>query len=573
MTEAAKKTPRDATEFEREQLRFFLLRGDLVGTLTEINPSLAWLSLLGEMQLVNRDTPLAPWIERNFDSVEAVQEVAANIQSFTPETADVLEFRLNRKLSSLSPLLVQCWRLIFRHIRTAKQRGLQSDWFDIEPRIRRGDLSPEVQERFTQALRPKLQIGKRSSLYDRDRTTAPERPSDLMAIDFEVEDGLTEEEVLSAWPAKTAPAIEARVLQELTHALSAAIEDAIDAGVESNRGYSTSDSDVPSVAEHGQNLYRSGFFAIVRVVAELWTRLLRKDAALALPFVALWQQSESRLMRRLALFAAADPAVPASVAADILKTLPLGEFFLTNSAVEVYRLIRSRWEHFGVADREVIERRITEGPPADWFKEGSEKQRLIDRARFDFLGEMERAGLTLGQQARAVLEEVRTGWPQWELRPAEQAGFHIWTGGARDIVGDPAKLGDISDDKLVSAAKKAAETADFMEGDAWQALCQTEPLRALRGLAAEADKGLWPAWAWRPFLWAAPKIEDLNAPAAIAQLLLRWPLPSFEEIADTASWWINEKAAVLDESLLWPLWDRIADAVPRTADEEAADDE
>jgi hypothetical protein len=572
MTEAAKKTPRDATEFEREQLRFFLLRGDLVGTLTEINPSLAWLSLLGEMQLVNRDTPLAPWIERNFDSVDAVQEVAANIKSFTPETADVLEFRLNRKLSSLSPLLVQCWRLIFRHIRTAKQRGLQSDWFDIEPRIRRGELSPEVLERFTQALRPKLRVGKRLSLYDRGRTT-PERPSDLMAIDFEVEDGLTEEEVLSAWPAKTAPAIEARVLQELTHALSAAIEDAIDAGVESNRGYSTSDSDVPSVAKHGQNSYRSGFFAIVRVMAELWTRLLRKDAALALPFVALWQQSESRLVRRLALFAAADPAVPANVAADVLKTLPLGELFLTNSAVEVYRLIRSRWEHFGLADREVIERRITEGPPVDWFNEGSEKQRLIDRERFDFLGEMERAGLALGQQARAVLEEVRSRWPQWQLRPAEQAGFHIWSGGARDIVGDPTIFADISDDMLVSAAKKAAETADFMEGDAWQALCQMEPLRALRGLAAEAAKGQWPAGAWRPFLWAAPKIEDLNAPAAIAQLLLRWPLPSFNEIADTASWWINEKSATLDESLLWPLWDRIVDAVPRTADDEEVEDE
>jgi hypothetical protein len=309
------------------------------------------------------------------------------------------------------------------------------------------------------------------------------------------------------------------------------------------------------------------------VLAELWTRLLRKDAALALPFVALWQQSEFRLVRRLALFAAADPAVPTSAAADVLRTLPLGELFLTNSAVEVFRLIRSRWAYFSAADREAIERRIAEGPPAGWFKEGSEKERLIDRARFDLFGDMERAGVPLGRQARAVLEEVRTRWPQWELRPAEQAGFHIWTEGASGIVGDPAKLGGISDDELVSAAKEAADTAGFMEGDAWQTLCQTEPLRALRGLAAEADKGQWPAWAWRPFLRAAPKIEDPNASTAIAQLLLRWPLPSFNETADTASWWIDEKAAALDESLLWPLWDRIADVVTRAADEKEVDDE
>lgn len=573
MTAAAKRTPRDATEFERDQLRFFLSRDDLAGTLTEINPSLAWLPILGEMKLVDRDIALAPWIERNFDDLDAVRDVAANIHFFAPETADVLEFRLYRQLIGLSPLLVQCWRLIFRHIRTAKLRSFQSDWFDVEPRIRRGDVSPEVLERLTQALRPKLQIGKRSSLYDRDHTTAPEHPSDLMAIDFEVEDGLTEEDVLSAWPENAAPVIEARLLQQLTHALSATIEDAIHAGVESNRGYGTSDTDVPSVATHSQNSYRSGFFAIVRVLAELWTRLLRKDVTLALPFVALWQESEFRLLRRIALFAAADPAVPASAAADVLKNLPPGELFLTNSAVEVFRLIRSRWKDLSAADRAAVEARITEGPPVDWFKEGSEKERLIDRSRFDLLGEMERDGLNLGRAARIALGEMRARWPTWELRPAEQAGFHSWFGSSSGIVGDPSKLGGVHDEELILAAKRAADTAEFMEGDAWQALCQTEPLRALRGLTAEADKGEWPAWAWKPFLWAATKIEDPDAPAAIAQLLLRAPIPFFEEIADAASWWIDEKAAALDESLLWPLWDRIADAVQRTADGERPDDE
>lgn len=567
MTGAAKKTPRDATDFEREQLRFFLSRDDLVVTLTEINPSLAWLPVLGEMNLVNRDTPLAPWIERNFNSFDAIREVASNIQFFAPETADALEFRLNDRLSDLSPLLVQCWRLIIRYIRTARQRGLQSDWFDIAPRIRRGDLSPEVLERFTQALRPKLQIGRRLSLYDGDRATVPERPSDLMAIDFEVEDGPSEEEVLSAWPASAGPAVEARLLQELTHALSAAIKDAIDAGVESNQGYGTSDSDVPSVAKHGQNAYRSGFLTIVRVMAELWTSLLREDAALALPLVTFWQQSEFRLVRRLALFAAADLAVPADVAADLLKRLPLGEFFLTNSAVEVFRLIQSRWSHFSCADRKAIEQRISEGPPEDWFKDGSEKQRLIDRARFDLLGEMARAGLTLSRRTRTVLEEVKTRWPLWELRPAKQAGFHVWTEGTSGIVGDPTKLRGISDDELVPAAKRASDTADLMEGDPWQALCQTESARALRGLSAQANKGEWPAWAWRPFLWASTTIEDPNAPETIAHLLLRWPLPSFNKIAETASWWVNENAAALDEPLLWQLWDRIVDTVPRTTDE------
>jgi hypothetical protein len=571
MTSATqKKTPNDATAFEREQLRFFLTRDDLTSTLAEINPSLAWLPLLGEMKLIRADTQLAPWVERNFDSLDAVRDVAANIHFFGPDTAEVLEFRLNHQLNRLSALLVQSWRLILRHMRTAKQRGLQSDWFDIQSRIKRGEFSPEVIERFAQALRPKLKIGKRLGLYDREYPKPPERPSDLMSIDYEVKDGLTEDEVFSVWPADALPDIEDRVLRALTSALSAAVEEAIDAGVESNRGYGLSDTDVPSVAKHGQNTYRSGFFAIVRVMAELWTRLARKDAAQALLFVRLWQESPFRLVRRLALFAAADAAVPPALAADLLITLPQGELFLTNSSVEVFRLIRARWNDFPPDKQAALERRIAEGPPADWFRDGSEKERMIDRSRFDLLGDMERHGAALGAHARKVLDDVRARWPNRQLRPAEQAGFHIWSEGASGIVGDPTKLGGVEDDQLIPAAKKAADEAGFMDGDSWQALCQTDPLRALRGLEAQVKDGQWPAWAWNPFLWATQKIDDAAVLATITRLLLAWPKNSFSEVAATASWWVDEKATALDDALLWPLWDRIEETVPRN--KEGADD-
>jgi hypothetical protein len=565
-----KKTPNDATEFEREQLRFFLTRDDLASTLAEINPSLAWLPLLGEMKLIQADTQLAPWVERNFTSLEAVRDVAANIHFFGSETADVLEFRLNNQLNHLSPLLIQSWRLILRHMRTAPRRGLQSAWFDIAPRIKRGELSPEVMERFADALRPKLKIGKRLSFYDEENPKAPERPSDLMAIDYEVEDGLTEDEVFSVWPDSATAEIEGRFLLALTNALSAAVAEAIEAGVESNRGYGLSDTDVPSVAKHGQNAYRSGFFAIVRVIAELWTRLVRKDATLAIPLVRLWQESAFRLVRRLALFAAADPAVPAALAADVLISLPQGELFLPNSSVDVFRLIRARWKDFAPDKQEIIERRIAEGPPADWFRDGSEKERMIDRSRFDLLGDMQRSGIQLGAHAQCVLDEVHARWPNWQLRPAEQAGFHIWSEGASAIVGDPAKLGDVEDEQLIPAAKKAADEADFMEGDSWQALCQTDPLRALRGLEAQAKLGHWPAWAWNPFLWATQKIDVAKPLAQIAQLLLLCPKEDFSKIAAPASWWLDEKSKALDDALLWPLWDRIEETVPR--DEEEADD-
>jgi len=565
-TPRRKKTPRDASEFEREQLRFFLMRDDITATLAEINPSIAWLPWLAEMNLLQPSSQVAPWIEKNFVEPDGIRDVAANIRYFDADTAELLEFRLNRQLDALSPLLIKCWRLIIRHTRSVRRGILASEWFVIAPRVKRGEQSPEVLDGLSEALKPKLKIGKRIA-WGEERRDPPQAPTDLMSIDYEIEDGLSEEEVLSVWPRDVPPEMEDRLLRTLTTALCAALADAIDAGVESNEGYGVSDTDVPSVAAHRQNAYRTGFQPIVRVMAEIWTRLAIKDAGLALQIVELWRQSSFRLMRRLVLFAAANPVAPASTVAGILMALPQGELFLTNSAVEVYRLLHQRWRDLTPEQRQAIEERITDGPPTDWFREEAETERIIDRCRFDLLGDLQRAKLDLTEKSKALFKQIAERWPKWQLPPAEQSGFHIWHEDASGIVGDPDKLKGITDDELVAAAEKAAAEADLLEGDAWQALCQSDPPRALRGLEAQANKRLWSASAWDRFLWAAQKIEGPESTAKIARLLLDAPDEPFAKMASSASWWLNEKARTLDDGLLWPLWDRIADSVPRNVEE------
>src|SRR5262249_1513156 len=160
------------------------------------------------------------------------REVAANIRFFVPETAELLEFRLNHQVDRLTPLLEKCWRLIIRYMRTARRGILQADWFEIAPRIKHGDRSPEVLERLADALRPKLRIGRRFLWPDEADRPPPERPSDLIEINYEVEDSITEDEVLSTWPAEEPAERDDRLLRLLTNALAAATEDAIEAGVE-----------------------------------------------------------------------------------------------------------------------------------------------------------------------------------------------------------------------------------------------------------------------------------------------------------------------------------------------------
>jgi hypothetical protein len=556
---ARKKTPADASEFEREQLRYFLSGDDLSATLATVNPSLAWLPWLSQMKLIQSEAQLIDWIQRNFADVDAVRDVVANLQYFTQETANFLEYRFNQQAESLSSLLRNSWALIIRHMRNSKKGVVLNEWFDIAPQLKRGEHGDVLLERLAQALRPTVNIKKRLSWYDKEEKT-PERSSDLMSIDYEVEDGISSSDVLAAWSETLSPETDGRLLDQLTLALSAALSDATEAGVESNESYSTSDTDVPSVAKHGQNEYRSGFQVIVRVMAELWTRLARKSPSMAVEFTKRWYLSPYRLMRRMAMFAATNAAVPASVAANMLLNLPLGEVFLTSSSVEVHRLIRARWNEIDSDKQASIVLRILEGPPREWFREGAEIDRHVDRTRFELLGDMEREGLPIGERAATLLNQIRSRWPQWVPKPAEQAGFQVWhESGPRDTPGQPDKLKDVPDDRLVAEAKKIAAAADFMDNDRWQALCLGEPDRALRGLAAAASASDWPPSMWEQLLWSRTAYTEPETEKLIAQLLLDWPADSFAKISSAASSWLGEHVKTLPEALLWPLWDKSAE--------------
>ena len=61
------------------------------------------------------------------------------IFEFGPDMANILEYRLNAQIDRLPPLLAKCWRLIIRHMRTAKRGILQNEWYEIAPRIKRGE--------------------------------------------------------------------------------------------------------------------------------------------------------------------------------------------------------------------------------------------------------------------------------------------------------------------------------------------------------------------------------------------------------------------------------------------------
>src|SRR3546814_15793111 len=94
-----------------------------------------------------------------------------------------------------------------------------------------------------------------------------------MSMEYVVAEGMDSTDIWSAWAGGASVEVMEKLLALLTHGLVAALEDATEVGVEGAVGSGISDSDVPSVAKHGQNAYREGFQSIVRVINRKSTRL------------------------------------------------------------------------------------------------------------------------------------------------------------------------------------------------------------------------------------------------------------------------------------------------------------
>lgn len=564
-----RKTPADASEFEKEQLGFFLSESmDFAVALSKLNPSLAWLRFFIEAKLAKDNGPLAMWIARNFADAEAVREVVDNLYLLGPETAKVLEYHLDRVSVSLPPAMEKAWRLLIKSMRTNTRATELGGWFEIANRIRGGNISPELLTRLTEVLRPTIRLSS-ATLFPEECNEPIEHPWQLMSIEYEASRDITGTEVLSTWPIDISPKVDAALLFKLTDALRDALEEATYAEIEDLHGHSRSSMNVPSIANHTQNAYETGFLPIIRVVADLWERLGAKSPPDALRTLQGWKGQSHLLIRRLVLFACANEVVPAEDAGQAMLDLPPGDIFLSGATVEVVRLIRARWAEMSIPTRDAILHRICEGPPRDWFRQGVVIDRLIDLARFEILADMERQGLALNAEAEKLLREIRTRWPDWEPQPFQQAGFHSWTESVSAVVHDVTVLDGVADEDLVAVAIRLLAEKGPLHGDSWQGLCLTDPDRATRALRAAAAAGNWHEDFWRRVLWSQTAYSAPETVQSLATLLRSFPDDKFSRIAPAAAWWLTKHVQVLADDSLWPVWDRIAGSYSSESDDAA----
>ncbi|XUY29984.1 SIR2 family protein (plasmid) [Agrobacterium sp. rho-8.1] len=557
ITRVFRKLPSDASDFDKSQLSSLRGRGSVPALLITANPSLAWLPTLIELDVIRYDDRWsAGWLRQNLHEARSIVEVVSQLRMFGPSLADALSYNLEQYQGNLPPLLRKSWALLVRHMRQVK-RSHVSAWYDLLPVLKRLDTSTETIERLTGILRPEIRISQHFTLSDEVNDT-PNSVHDLMRVEYEPEDDVAVDEVLDAWSTQHAGEVDADLLNSLTHALDRAVADAADVGLDGNRGFGVVDMHVASVADHPQNRYRKGFLPIVRVIAEVWLRLATKRPALAVEFVSRWLRSPYLINRRLAMFAARHPAIDAILVKEVLLTLPAGELFLTGAAVEVHRLLVDRWTDLDTNTRLVIEQRLREGPPPEWFRIDADVSLYVDRSRYDVIGNLIRDGVALSQETRYECASIETRHPEWRLRPQAQAGFHRWFEMSSGVSSDELEeFVGVPDSELLTVALQEHAGGRVQEGESWRHVCERDPDRALRALANDAAMDRWKAGAWKAFLLSITKEKILTDVLKVGDLLMQWPEENLGEISGYAADWLGTPQLLNGGAYRWDLWDKL----------------
>ncbi|WCK80145.1 SIR2 family protein [Agrobacterium fabrum] len=539
------------SEFEKSQLLSLLRRGNVAPLLLKANPSLAWLSVLADLRLVQHDQRLlASWIGKNLHDADAVKEVVGRLPLFGKAAAESLQFALNQNAGALPPYLVTAWRLIIRHMENAADPELTFGWFDLQPVLLRGDRSANTIERLAKLLQPKLRVSKPFRLYD-DREAAVPRFQDLVRVEYEVEEHISIEEVQQGWGAGNSAQADAQLLAALSHELDAALADAVDFGLESEQGYGITDANVASVAHHGQNRFRAGFLPIVRVMAEVCAALISKEPDQVRKFALNWIGSPYRINHRLALFAVANPLLGPELVNQVLIQLPAAELFLGGSTVEVHRLLAERWYDLSKEARATVEDRVRIGPPASWFRPGADIAKYVDRTRFDLIGDLERGGIVLSPETQEVRAEIHSRWPDWILRRPERAGFHSWHSSGQEVQGE------------IDADLSRGEASGTESNVDWKGLCEANPAQAFDELLTLENENQWRPEAWREFLLLDKIFEDPQLVCQIARKLVELPDNVGEEITSLTIRWLGRAEVLGLDQYRWPLWDTVFQAALR----------
>jgi hypothetical protein len=537
---------------------------DATQLLGDLSPNSEWFAILRERRLFlsGKVTP-SLWLASRIRDPKIIGEAAA-LPSLDDETRWHVDRALELEEAQLNPLFRRAWELLLSAKRPQAD-SYDDNWYTGTRRIKQGDTGYQIRALITQLLRPRLKVAKPVRFRHEDVEAVPTSLLDLIWIDFEASEGTPVTEVLAAWPQELEA--EKALFRQLERIYLDVLEEAEDVGFISM--WDRADSDVPSIAPHPQNAHRSGFYPIVRALADLWQRIATRDPACGRELSTAFVSQRFHLTRRLQLFSLSHKIFSAEEIGAFLLKVDDDLFWSETAQVEVMRLLTTRWSTLGRATCSAIEARLCKGVPRDRyspdaFENEEEWESIRDYSVYRRLTRLQATGALLEPETLEKLQVIQTKHPRWKPSPGDRDDFYAWHESSGGTAGDPTLLAGVSDEALVQEAMRIQREQRFEQGDVWWAFCSADPNRALRGLQADEKSGRWDVTAWSTLLRAASHVEDAEIALDIAASLLGMSHNHLKHLSTAAVSWLQFRRAILESgraegsNLFLQLWDCLA---------------
>jgi hypothetical protein len=544
--------------------------GDASELLGELSPDASWLIELEKQSVFDRGQVCpGTWIASRVDDPEMIR-ACAELRQLDDHSHWLIQNAIGASNPNLLAVRKTAWRLLLKAKSGRSRSDLHAPWYEAARRIKGEELDHATRALIAEAVKPSLTVRKLTALPGvSDPGDHLETIHRLLWIDFAAPNSTQVPELLAAWPREVEH--EVALIRTVTRALVEVLEEAADAGFLT--GWDRASDDVPSVAEHLQNEYHTGFYPIIRLLAALWTRVAEKDIQEARALALAWSGTHFLLLTRLHLYTLASARVFApEEAAMAVCSLADNVFWRSGAQVEIMRLLTARWAEFADADRGDLERRICEGIPREIFQsdalDDEEWASVNDGAVFRRLKRISAVEGSMLPQSRAKIDSISQRHPQWAGNPGDRDDFHVWAGSVYSGPhGDPKLLSGIADDRLVPEAMRIQGQQYFAQGDLWIVFCRSDPERALRGLRADSEMGRWDAKAWEGLLWAAQQEGESQFQQEVADALLLAPNTVAAPFVSAAVIWLQQRREMLSDSdetgepIALRLWEKLANLV------------
>lgn len=347
-----RKSFTDIDEQEWSEINWILGRQDSGRVLEEANPTSRWLPKLLEGNASRRrPLSLGRWISRRLDDRDMMDAVLAHRSALTPDTCRQIESTILRDPSKLSSTRRAFWLALIDSAPSDKH-GLGETSYRAKRLLgATTDRGFFAKKAISDWFRPSLTLDRRFQSGDR----RGQKLTDIAGIEFQTKARQNDAaEVMSKWPPKHDDKLLIQLSSDLDKALSERLE--------LNPHGLSSVFELPSVADHPQNVNRRGFAPLIRLIISLCERLATSSADIVREVVARWKSSDHEIERRMWLHCLRLPCFDPRQVAEALIELSDQYFWFVGYEREVMQLIINRWPDVSPSDQTAIEQRLIKGP-------------------------------------------------------------------------------------------------------------------------------------------------------------------------------------------------------------------